>query len=300
MEAQRSTVEEVMGIFASRGLLLAICLACFGAQAATAQSVGITGSYARALDVTYLRQTGWEGKLDVYYRTDVSKPNATIIFFHGGSAAVEGGKTYATLDLLRYFAWGVNVVNVEWAVPGGTLWPIAAQNARCAVRWVAANASKFKIDERRLVTTGGSSGGSLALMAAMMTPLGRDLCPQPEDVKVAAVVNWSGATDFADLLVQPSAQSWAPDWFQGLPNPLEVAKAVSPLAFVRPGGPPVISIHGDADNVSPYSQAVRLHQALRQAQVPEQLITVPGGGHGGVWEEQWIAVKAALTKLGVF
>jgi len=38
-------------------------------------------------------------------------------------------------------------------------------------------------------------------------------------------------------------------------------------------------VHGDADKAVPYSQSVRLHAALDRAGVPNELVTVPGGGH---------------------
>jgi len=74
---------------------------------------------------------------------------------------------------------------------------------------------------------------------------------------------------------------------------------------VRSGVFSVISIHGDADPVVPYSQSVRLHQALRQAKVTEELITVPGGTHGPFAfsrsdnQKAFAAIKAFLAKNGI-
>ncbi len=193
---------------------------------------------------------------------------------------------------------GWNVVNVEWGVPGLTLAPIAVQNARCALHWVAANAEKYGFDRDRLVTSGFSSGGWLALTTAVVPrPAGWDACPEPADVKVAAVVNWSGQSDFADLL-GPSARQVFKDWFQTLPDPMVVGKTVSPLNFVHAGMAPVISIHGDADAIVP-RQSVRLHEALRRAGAVEQFITVPGGKHGFTRNENekaFAAVQAFLAE----
>jgi len=102
-----------------------------------------------------------------------------------------------------------------------------------------------------------------------------------DELKVAAIVNWFGITDVADLFSGPNAQGYAIMWFGSLTNRDEIAKRVSPLTYVRAGLPPVLTIHGDADPVVPYSHAVRLHQALDKAGVPNQLLTVPGGKHGG-------------------
>ena len=94
-------------------------------------------------------------------------------------------------------------------------------------------------------------------------------------------------------------------WFDDLklPNSMEIAKKVSPLTYVRAGLPPIISIHGDADRTVPYPEAVRLHEALAKVNVPNQLVTIPGGGHGGFSAEErvriYTAIREFLTKNGV-
>jgi dipeptidyl aminopeptidase/acylaminoacyl peptidase len=55
---------------------------------------------------------------------------------------------------------------------------------------------------------------------------------------------------------------------------------VSPLTYVRAGLPPVLTIHGDADPTVPYTQSVRLHKALADAGIPNELMTIAGGRHG--------------------
>ena len=69
-------------------------------------------------------------------------------------------------------------------------------------------------------------------------------------------------------------------WLGSAPDRDQIAKRVSPLTYVRAGLPPVLTIHGDADPVVPYTQSVRLHRALTDARVPNELMTVPGGKHG--------------------
>ena len=50
-----------------------------------------------------------------------------------------------------------------------------------------------------------------------------------------------------------------------MPNAAEIARSVSPLTYVRPGLPPIITIHGDKDDVVPYTQSTRLHRRLDKA-----------------------------------
>ncbi|NIP81377.1 MAG: prolyl oligopeptidase family serine peptidase, partial [Gemmatimonadetes bacterium] len=65
------------------------------------------------------------------------------------------------------------------------------------------------------------------------------------------------------------------------------AERVSPLTHVRPGLPPVLTIHGDADPTVPYEHAVRLRESLDRAGVPNRLHTVRGGGHGNFRVEEY-------------
>ena len=78
---------------------------------------------------------------------------------------------------------------------------------------------------------------------------------------------------------------------------------MSPLQYVRPGLPPTITIHGDADPTVPYQHAVQLRDALTTAGVPNELVTVPGGGHGGFTPEwnlrAFAAIESFLKRAGV-
>jgi alpha-L-fucosidase 2 len=54
----------------------------------------------------------------------------------------------------------------------------------------------------------------------------------------------------------------------------------SPATCVRPGLPPFLLLHGNADDRIPYQQSVNILDRLKAAGVPSELITIEGGGHG--------------------
>jgi dipeptidyl aminopeptidase/acylaminoacyl peptidase len=93
-------------------------------------------------------------------------------------------------------------------------------------------------------------------------------------------VNWYGITDVNDLIAGPNLKNYAAMWMGSTPDAAEVARSVSPLTYARKDLPPVITIHGDKDDVVPYSHAMRLHEALEKNGVRNKLVTVKGGGHG--------------------
>jgi acetyl esterase/lipase len=183
--------------------------------------------------------------------------------------------------------------------------PAAVEDCRCVLQWVVANAGQYKVDVAKIVTTGDSAGSHLALTSGLLTAAaGLDRqCPGAAEPKVAAIVNWFGATDVADLLEGPNAQGFAIAWLGSQRDRAEIAARVSPLTYVRPGAPPVLTVHGDADTVVPYRHATRLHAELAKHGVRNELVTVPGGGHGGFTREQdersFAAIRAFLGALGL-
>jgi len=255
-------------------------------------------------NLTYLTANNYEAKLDIYQRRDAAGPQPTLIYIHGGGW-VGGSKESSLMSLMPWFEMGWNVVNVEYRLGRVSLAPAAVEDCLCALRWVAAHAKNYDIDAARLVVTGESAGGHLSLTTGMIPEsAGLDRqCPGVPLPKVAAIINWYGITDVGDLLDGPNRKSYAVAWMGSLTGREEIAQRVSPLTYVRAGLPPILSIQGDADPTVPYSHAVRLHQALATAGVPNQLVTIPGGKHGGFTPEErtriFLAIRDFLAKNGL-
>jgi len=255
-------------------------------------------------NITYLAVNNYEAKLDVYKRRDTAGGQPTLIWIHGGGW-VGGAKEGALMSLLPWLEMGWNVVNLEYRLGRVSLAPAAVEDCLCALRYVAANAKTYDIDASRLVVSGDSAGGHLSLTTGMIPEsAGLDRqCPGAPLPKVAAIVNWYGITDVVDLLDGPNRKPYAVQWMGSLPNREEIARRVSPLTYVRQGLPPILSIHGDADPTVPYNHAVWLHEALSKAGVPNQLLRVPGGKHGGFTPDErtriFVAIREFLAKNGL-
>jgi dipeptidyl aminopeptidase/acylaminoacyl peptidase len=86
-------------------------------------------------------------------------------------------------------------------------------------------------------------------------------------------------------------------WLGSLPDRDDLARRLSPITLVRPNLPPILTLHGDADPIVPYQHAVRLHEALTEAGVANQLHTVPGGGHGGFTAEQALGAYRVIREF---
>lgn len=282
------------GIGAAVAMLLTMLCGALGAQEKTTTlsssarwAATVNEQYLIFPDVSYGRANNYELKLDVWQHKGDKTPPPTLVYYHGGGW-IWGDRTGATLFFLPYLEMGWNVVNVEYRMADVSLAPAAVEDCRCALRWVFQNAKKYDIDTSKIVLTGHSAGGHLALISGMLpnnTGLDNE-CWGTEELKVAAIINWFGVSDVADLLEGPNQKNYALMWMGSQANAPAIAKKVSPLSYVRRGLPPVLSIHGDADPVVPYSQAVRLHKALAESGVPNELVTIHGAGHGQFTAEQ--------------
>ncbi|HKT69955.1 MAG TPA: alpha/beta hydrolase [Terriglobales bacterium] len=292
-------------------LLMALLAAALLATPVRAQ-VAQPGTWAQTIaenyviqpDVTYLTIKNLALKLDVHQPRKPPQPVPTVVYFHGGGW-VSRDKEEATLRLLPYLQMGWAVVYVDYRLAATALAPAAVEDCRCALRWLAQHAAEYKFDTSKIVLVGASAGGHLALMAGM-APASAGLdeeCPAGDDMRVAAIVNWFGITDVADLLSGRNQRAYAVTWLGNQNDRIKIARRVSPLTYVRAGLPPIISIHADKDPTVPYSQAVRLHRALEKAGVPNQLVTIHGEKHGHYTPEDDLVayreIRAFLARHGV-
>jgi acetyl esterase/lipase len=267
-------------------IFLAVCGEAFAQQPTSPTLLQIADRYWMQPDVVYGSANNTPLKLDIWYPRDNPNPTPVIVYIHGGGW-IFGSKEGAVYQLLPYLERGWRAVNVEYRMAGNSLAPGSVEDTRCALRWIYRNAKQYNFDTTKIVLTGHSAGGHLSLITGML-PDGTALdnrCyagAQYGDVpmKVAAIVNWYGISDVNDLIAGPNLKNYAAMWMGAMPNAAEVAKSVSPLTYVRPGLPPIITIHGDKDDVVPYTQATRLHDALTKSGDVNKLITVKGGGHG--------------------
>ena len=261
-------------------------------------------------NVTYLTASGYESKLDVYQRRGAGT-HPTLIFFHGGGW-IRGTKEASAMSILPWLEMGWNVVNVEYRMARVALAPAAVEDGLCALRFAVAQAKTYGIDTNRIVVSGESAGGHLALTTGMIPESAgfTNVCAgggfntsESAVPKVAAIINWYGITDVADLLAGSNSKSYAVQWLGSLPNREELARSVSPITYVRPGLPPILSIQGDADPIVPYSQNVRLRDALTKAGDSVELVTIPGGGHGNFKPDErtkiYLKIREFLAKNGL-
>lgn len=244
------------------------------------------------LDVPYANTGNPRHRLDLYLPKHRSQRKLPVVVFLHGGGWMQGDKADGAGRLMPLVRTGQYAgVSAEYRLSGEAPWPAQIHDCKAAIRWVRANAAKYGLDPDCIGVWGESAGGHLALMLGLgngVQALEGDLGPhQGAGSQVAAVADFFGVTDLPALVGQPGGLDRSrPDAPEAkliggpLPDNPGKAKAASPLAYVSRNDPPVLIVHGDADRLVPYDQAVRLDTALKKARVPRYLITVLKGGHG--------------------
>ena len=255
-------------------------------------------------DIVYHSVEGIDLKLDIHlpeawmagppWWSDKGLGKRPVLFYiHGGGYIVDN-KESRQLRLLPYIAHDWIVVNINYRLAHQAKAPAAIADCLKALEWVYENAEKYQIDTHRIVVSGDSAGGHLALMTGMLKE-GDSLCGGKYVVgkknRVAAIINWFGITDFTfqdpyqrDIYKTPH------DWFDPNDDYEELTTSLSPVNYVRKGGVPVLTIHGSIDPAVPPVQAELLHKKLKEAGVMEKLIMIPGKKHGNFSDKERIMI----------
>src|SRR4051812_36738036 len=135
--------------------------------------VAFPGGVTGLPDMTYSILPGWRPlKLDLYLPpASFPGPRPTVMFIHGGGWTGGGPRLSGAFDnwptvLASMAARGYVVAAVSYRFSGEAPSPAAIQDVKAAVRWLRANARKYRVDKARMMTWGGSAGGQLAALAA--------------------------------------------------------------------------------------------------------------------------------------
>jgi acetyl esterase/lipase len=207
-------------------------------------------------------------------------PFPVAILVHGGGwsggdkAATEGGAGiapwFSTLTEANYVWFSIN-----YRLAPKHRWPACLEDVLTAIRWVKANAATYKGDPARIALFGHSAGGQLVCQAATVVD---------DSVRVQAVVGFAPVTNHEQELpvrggLSASLQALLDRPKEITPESLGFIRVLSPLNHVRPGLPPFLLVHGDADKTVPIQQSHDFQAKLRANGVECELHILPGAGH---------------------
>jgi acetyl esterase/lipase len=255
-------------------LLFVSLLACGQTRTAPATQPELPPGVSVETNLSYGEHP--QNTIDVYAPKEPGSDRLPAVLLIHGGGWVGGSKEQMAGYVVPWLKRGFVVANVEYRLAGVATAPAAVEDVIAAARWFRDNARRWNVNKDEIVVTGYSAGGHLALMVGLASKSAR----VGKSAKVAAVVNFYGITDVEDLLEGPNRRDYAAQWVPDAADRAELARRVSPLMHIRKDVPPVLTIHGSADEVVPYDHGVRLTKALRDAGADAELIPVPNGGHG--------------------
>jgi acetyl esterase/lipase len=276
------------------GLGLILLLGFCGCRTSS-QTDAVAGLYSKSIvlpNITYLSVDGIDLQLDAYLPakqlgrdpwvefSHECKP--VLLYIHGGGWT-SLNRSIRNLNFLPYIEKGWAVVNIDYRLLPQAPFPACLADCRQALNWIYEHADKYRFDTSRIVVSGESAGGHLALMTAFLTndtALAISNHPITRELKVAAVVNWFGVSDVRKIMEFWNSPGYVTNLVGDISRKEEIFRACSPLTHVNASVPPVLTIHGDADQVVPFIQATLLHDALDRCGVKNELHVVKGKQHG--------------------
>ena len=211
-----------------------------------------------------------------------------IVFFHGGSWS-EGKPDWFFYSCENYAKKGWVACSVEYRISGrqGTLPFDAVMDARSAIRWLREHAAAYNIDTNRIVASGNSAGGHLALC----TVLANQWNEKTDNLAFGAAANLllinAGVYDLTD-----QNNSWIR---KGLKDK-NIVKQISPVYLIEKKLPPTLIIHGTNDQNVPYASAERFVTETKQSgNTTIQFEPLQGAGHF-IWFDQKYSAEVSRLR----
>lgn len=191
--------------------------------------------------------------LDIYKPSAPSKPGQAypaIVFYFGGGW-VNGSKAHFQPQAEFFSRRGLVCITVSYRIQSkhGTPPQVAIQDARDAMRWIRSHARELNVDARRIIASGGSAGGHLALATALIPHY------DPPNTAIDPTPN-------ALILFNPVVNTTSEGY--GVRKVGKDSLLASPYHNLSTGLPPMLIFHGTEDTTVPFRN-IQDFQARAQA-----------------------------------
>ena len=290
--------------------LLSTFVMCLAAVGAMAQPAGGFGGFQQQAkletsqewkDVNYAGDDKAYHTCDIYLPKKEAKSYPVVIHIYGSAWFSNSSKGMADIGTIvkTLLDNGYAVVCPNHRSSMDAKWPAQIHDIRAVIRFVRGNAKQYKFDTSFIATSGFSSGGHLASIAATtsgvkQTKVGTvDIDLEgtvgnflKEKSTVNAACDWSGPVDL-------TAMDCGEGMKMGPDSPEDVLlaskldkepdkyRSLSATYYVNKKNPPIIIFHGEKDNVVPGCQGKMFFELLKAAGVKTEGTFPAEGSHGG-------------------
>lgn len=243
--------------------------------------------------VKYSRNVDFRGRqqdlnADIYQPgKDTSGQRPVIIFLHGGAFSSGSRHSRHVTEFANRFAkrgyvvmalsYRLGVRNRFSPVDYGEAIYRAVQDAKTAVRFVRAEAKKYRLDTENIYIGGGSAGAIAALHAAYWR---QQEVPSYIDSSKLGSLDGSGGHDGYSSSVNGVLNCWG---------------ALIDTSYIKEGDAPVVSVHGIDDPIVPYKTiglgifnlfgSYYINEKAKSLGIHSDLLAFPDTGHGLRWDD---------------
>lgn len=234
-------------------------------------------------DIVYGKGGDRDMMLDLSCPKNMTAPLPCVVLIHGGGWS---GGNRQQLDEATWHAaaHGYVAVTVSYRLAPAAVWPAQINDVKCAVRFLRANAGKYKIDPNHIGAVGFSAGAHLAMLLGTTDAKdgleGEGGWPD-QSSRVQAVVSFFGPTDLTAPELLPDISPILKNFIGAkLSEKPEVYKQASPVNHVTHDSAPTLMFQGTVDPLVNWKQAVKMAEVLTKNDVDGRLELLFGLGHG--------------------
>lgn len=228
-------------------------------------------------DVPYSTVGGHPLTLDIYEPSEQSSAlRPAVVLIHSGGWTSFDKSTMHTMGMFLARC-GFVAFAVDYRLMHGNenIWPAQLDDVQRAVRWVRANAAKYRVDPDHIGAFGHSAGAQLAALLGMEdTRDNSDAALAKYSSRVQAVVEVSGPSDFTTHR-DTDDDAFLSTFFGGeYALHSKVWQDASPVFHVSKNVSPFLIMHGTQDADVPIAQSQELADKLKQAGASVKFVTV--------------------------
>lgn len=228
--------------------------------------------------------------LDIYEPDDATSENRpAIVIFHGGGFYGGDSEKETNIEMANHFAsrgWVAICINYRLDDENGTvpqawidymsilginvlrIYP-ATRDAKASIRWLYANAEKYKVNTDFITVGGGSAGCNISLSLGIT---------ESEDFTNEITME-EDPTLATTNLNQPSKVHTIIDFWGGLTG-VDLTNAIYEVNRYDSNDPPVLIVHGTEDPTVSVDQAYKIAETYDSLGIYNELYLLEGRGHG--------------------
>lgn len=279
-------------------LVLLFVTGCNGGQSVIPGSSGTFASVSPSYKDLAYATTSETQKLDLYIPATGKGPFPLVMMVHGGGFMM-GDKADGTglTGVDQLLAAGYAVASINYRLSSEATYPAQINDAKAAVRFLRANATKYNLNSNKFGAWGASAGGNLVSLLGTtcgVKELEGDLGNNDQSSCVQAVVDWFGPIDFLKMDEQFAGTSCPANHndasspesklvgaaIQTVPD---LVKTTNPMNYITADDVPFFIENGTADCNIPPVQNKNLADALSAVIGADKVtyVSLEGAGHGG-------------------